>query len=124
MNRICQLRQAMGISMKEAARRLGLSQPALANKLRLLTLTPEQQELCMVHHLSERHARAVLRLPESRRTAALEKIARDNMSVRQADKLVDTMLANPTSPSPCRKGEGEERAFQFVEKRHLNSFLL
>ena len=28
------------------------------------------------------------------------------------------------SPSPCRKGEGEERAFQFVEKRHLNSFLL
>lgn len=92
-----------GCTQAEAARRLGLSQPALANKLRLLTLTPEQQELCMVHHLSERHARAVLRLPESRRTAALEKIARDNMSVRQADKLVDTMLANPTSPSPCRK---------------------
>ena len=92
-----------GCTQAEAARRLGLSQPALANKLRLLTLTPEQQELCMVHHLSERHARAVLRLPEGRRTAALEKIARDNMSVRQADKLVDTMLANPTSPSPCRK---------------------
>ena len=87
----------------EAAKRLGMAQPTFANKLRLLTLTPEQQELCMVHHLSERHARAVLRLPESRRTAALEKIARDNMSVRQADKLVDTMLANPTSPSPCRK---------------------
>ena len=92
-----------GCTQAEAARRLGLSQPALANKLRLLTLTPEQQELCMLHHLSERHARAVLRLPEGRRTAALEKIARDNMSVRQADKLVDTMLANPTSPSPCRK---------------------
>lgn len=92
-----------GCTQAEAARRLGLSQPALANKLRLLTLTPEQQDLCTANHLSERHARAVLRLPESRRTAALEKIARENMSVRQADKLVDTMLAAPKAPSPCRK---------------------
>src|SRR5699024_5528079 len=41
--------------------------------------------------------------PESRRTAALEKIARDNLSVRQADKLVESMLAAPKGPSPCRK---------------------
>ena len=92
-----------GCTQAEAARRLGLSQPALANKLRLLTLTPEQQDLCTANHLSERHARAVLRLPEGRRTAALEKIARDNLSVRQADKLVDSMLAAPKGPSPCRK---------------------
>ena len=53
-----------GCTQAEAARRLGLSQPALANKLRLLTLTPEQQQLCTASHLSERHARAALRLPE------------------------------------------------------------
>ena len=35
-----------GCTQAEAARRLGLSQPALANKLRLLTLTAEQQQLC------------------------------------------------------------------------------
>lgn len=92
-----------GCTQAEAARRLGLSQPALANKLRLLTLTPEQQDLCTANHLSERHARAVLRLPENRRTAALDKIARDKLSVRQADKLVDSMLAAPKGPSPCRK---------------------
>ena len=89
--------------ISEAARRLGLSQPALANKLRLLTLTPEQQQLCTASHLSERHARAALRLPEGRRTAALEKMARDKMSVRQADRLVDQMLAAPNGPSPCRR---------------------
>ena len=50
-----------------------------------------------------RHARAALRLPESRRTPALEKMARDKLSVRQADKLVDQMLAAPNSPSPCRR---------------------
>lgn len=92
-----------GCTQAEAARRLGLSQPALANKLRLLSLTNEQQQLCAANHLTERHARAALRLPENRRTAALDKMARDKMSVRQADKLVDSILANPTGPSPCRK---------------------
>ena len=92
-----------GLSEAVPARRLGLSQPALANKLRLLTLTAEQQQLCTANHLSERHARAALRLPESRRTPALEKMARDKMSVRQADRLVDQMLAAPGSPSPCRR---------------------
>ena len=92
-----------GCTQAEAARRLGLSQPALANKLRLLTLTPEQQQLCTASHLSERHARAALRLPEGRRTAALEKIARDKLSVREADRLVDAMLAAPKdTPGPCR----------------------
>lgn len=87
----------------EAARRLGLSQPALANKLRLLSLTPAQQQLCTANHLSERHARAILRLPESRRDAALDKIIRDKLSVREADRLVETMLnAKPGTPSPCR----------------------
>ncbi len=93
-----------GCTQAEAARRLGLSQPALANKLRLLSLTTEQQQICTANHLSERHARAVLRLPDSRRTAALEKIAREGMSVREADKLVETMLtAAPGEASPCRK---------------------
>lgn len=78
----------------EAARRLGLSQPALANKLRLLTLTPEQQDLCTMAHLSERHARAVLRLPESRRSEALKRMGEEGMSVRDADRLVETMLTS------------------------------
>ena len=93
-----------GCTQAEAARRLGLSQSALANKLRLLTLTAAQQQLCAANHLTERHARAALRLPENRRTAALEKMARDGMSVREADKLVDAMLAAPkTGPSPARR---------------------
>lgn len=92
-----------GCTQAEAARRLGLSQPALANKLRLLSLTAAQQQICTAAGLSERHARAVLRLPESRRTAALEKMARDRLSVREADRLVDAMLTAPkNTPGPCR----------------------
>ena len=93
-----------GCTQAEAARRLGLSQSALANKLRLLSLTPEQQQLCTGGGLTERHARAVLRLPESRRTAALEKMVRDKLSVREADRLVDAMLSAPKdAPGPCRR---------------------
>lgn len=93
-----------GCTQAEAARRLGLSQPALANKLRLLTLTSEQQRICAEGRLTERHARAVLRLPEDRRTAALRKIAADELSVREADKLVEQMLRpTPSAPSPCRR---------------------
>ena len=88
-----------GCTQAEAARRLGLSQPALANKLRLLSLTAEQQRLCADHHLTERHARAVLRLPEERRTEALERIAQEGLSVRAADRLVEQMLKNaPARP--------------------------
>ena len=85
-----------GCTQAEAARRLGLSQPALANKLRLLTLTPEQQQLCTASHLSERHARAALRLPEGRRTAALEKIKNAilNLSDDQVKAIVDQKMAS------------------------------
>ena len=92
-----------GCTQAEAARRLGLSQSALANKLRLLSLTEEQQKLCTEHRLTERHARAALRLPEHRRTEALEKMALTAMSVRQADKLVDQMLKDEPSPDKPRR---------------------
>ena len=103
-----------GCTQAEAARRLGLSQSALANKLRLLSLTPAQQQLCLANRLTERHARAALRLPENRRTAALEKMARDGLSVREADKLVDTMLAAPkNAPSPARRSVPMVRDVRF-----------
>ena len=103
-----------GCTQAEAARRLGLSQSALANKLRLLSLTPAQQQLCLANRLTERHARAALRLPENRRTAALEKMVRDGLSVREADKLVDAMLAAPkNAPSPARRSVPMVRDVRF-----------
>lgn len=50
-------------TQEEAARHLGMAQPTLANKLRLLALTEEQQKFVTANGLTERHARAVLRLP-------------------------------------------------------------
>lgn len=81
-----------GCTQEEAAKRLGMAQPTLNNKLRLLALTAQQQEYCLAHGLTERHARAVLRLPEGERAKALEQMARQNMTAKQADEFVEKKL--------------------------------
>ena len=82
-----------GCTQAEAARRLGLSQPALANKLRLLTLTPEQQQLCTANHLTERHARALLRLPdEEERLRVIGLIVQGEWTVAKTEQYIDARL--------------------------------
>lgn len=76
----------------EAAKRLGMAQPTLANKLRLLQLTADQREFVLKNQLTERHARAVLRLPENRRSEALINIAKRRMNARQTDLYIEQML--------------------------------
>ena len=82
-------------TQEEAARHLGMAQPTLANKLRLLALTEAQQKFVTANGLTERHARAVLRLPEAARTPALEQMAAKGLNARQADELVAGLLAAP-----------------------------
>lgn len=81
-----------GCTQAEAARRLGLAQPTLANKLRLLQLTADQQQFTLDNGLTERHARAVLRLPENRRSEALLYIAKHRLNARATDVYIDQML--------------------------------
>ena len=78
----------------EAAKRLGMAQPTLANKLRLLQLTADQQQFILNNDLSERHARAVLRLPEKRRSEALINIAKRRMNARQTDLYIEQLLSS------------------------------
>jgi len=84
--------EVWGCTQAEAAARLGMAQPTLANKLRLLQLTAEQQNFVVENGLTERHARAVLRLPESRRDKALTYMARNSLSARAADAYVESLL--------------------------------
>ena len=76
----------------EAAKRLGMAQPTLANKLRLLQLTLDQRQFILDNGLTERHARAVLRLPENRRSEALIMIAKRRMNARATDLYIDQLL--------------------------------
>lgn len=85
----------------EAAKRLGMAQPTLANKLRLLQLTADQRKFVLDNGLTERHARAVLRLPENRRSEALITIAKRRMNARQTDLYIEQLL-NAAAPGRHR----------------------
>jgi len=94
-----QLIQTYHLSQEEAARRIGRSQPAVANKLRLLRLSPECLLRLRAARLTERHARALLRLEEEAdRLAALEEIIVRGLNVAQTDAYIDALLSPPDKP--------------------------
>ena len=82
-----------GLSQEEAARCISKSQSAVANKLRILRLPPELLEQLRAKGLSERHARALLRLedPEAQ-AAALEFIIRNDLTVARTEEYVEALL--------------------------------
>lgn len=88
------------ISQEEVARRLGKSQSSIANKLRLLKLSPEVLSLLREHGASERHARALLRLevPEQQLDVARQ-IVQHGLTVAQTEAVVEGLLASaPLNP--------------------------
>ena len=100
---ISRLIRTQNLSQEQAARMLGKSQSAIANKLRLLRHSPEV--LCAIKraNLSERHARALLRLKsEPEKMNAISVIDSLSMSVSRAEQYIDNLL------SPERKS-GEKR---------------
>lgn len=98
---IARLISRYGLSQEEAARRLGRAQPTVANKLRLLRLPEDVRALLRENGLTERHARALLRLqdPEVQRRAAGD-IVRRGMNVAQAEAYVEKLLQSAQVTPP------------------------
>ena len=93
-----------GVTQEEAAARLGRSPSALANKLRLLRLSPDCRRMLVEHGLSERHARCLLRLEgEEDRMSALRYIADHQLTVAQAEQYVERRLIALQSTPPARR---------------------
>lgn len=80
-------------TQSEVALRIGVSQPTIANKLRLLKLSERQLERINSFSLTERHARALLRISDEKlRDDVLSEIIVRGLSVEQSDKLIDLKL--------------------------------
>ena len=94
---IARLLQEWDMSQEQAARMLGKSQSAIANKLRILKHSEPVLQDLREAGLTERHARALLRLPgEPEKRAAIGEIRRQNMSVAQTEKYVESLLTQKT----------------------------
>ena len=89
------LMEDFGLTQAEIAQRVGKQQSTISNKIRILALPDDIQALLAVHGLTERHARALLRISdEAERRKLIDKIVKNNLNVKQTEKLVDEFLAS------------------------------
>lgn len=85
----------IGISQDMLAKKMGKSQSAIANKLRLLNLSDEVQEALLENKISERHARSLLRIKDKKiQNMLLNRIINERLTVRRTDEEIINMLNN------------------------------
>lgn len=87
--------KTFGLTQEELARKVGRSQSAIANKLRLLRLAPEVQGIIVTDNISERHARALLRLNSSEaQMDVIRQIYEQELTVKETELLVEKLSQN------------------------------
>ena len=101
---IAQLIRRYDMSQQEAAEKLGKSQSAIANKLRLLHLEDDIQEMILRENLTERHARVLLRLTDAEmQRQAAETFVRKKMNVARAEEYVEELLRSIQTRPPQQR---------------------
>ena len=85
------------MSQLEVASRLGIAQSTLSNKLRLLRLSDDQKARILTARLTERHARALIRLDGEPRERALNYIIANGLTLKETEEYIESIL-NPPQP--------------------------
>ncbi len=93
-----------GMTQEDAAIRLGIAQSTVANKLRLLRIPGDEQQVIMDMGLSERHARALLRLEsKSDRIDVLERIHKYKLNVEMTEAYISKLLEGKRKKESYKK---------------------
>jgi ParB family chromosome partitioning protein len=88
-----QLIANFGFTQDELARRMGKKQSTVANKLRLLKLCPEVRSILVQDQLTERHARALLKIDDHNiQMEILESVRQKDLNVRETEALIQAVL--------------------------------
>ena len=103
---ISRLMELTDMNQEQTARLLGKSQSAIANKLRLLRHSEPVLEALRRERLTERHGRALLKLPQEQdKLDAIAQISRQGLSVAQTEKYVQSLLRHkPQAPARTNVG--------------------
>lgn len=84
------------VTQEEAASRLAMTQSTIANKLRILKLSDTEQQIILNNHLTERHARALLKVKdESVRLRILNDVVEKKLNVQQTEKYIEEFDIKP-----------------------------
>ena len=97
------------MTQEELARKMGLSQSAISNKLRLLTLDEAVQEAILAEKISERHARTLLKVPShEKQKELLNKIINERLTVKQLEDEIKKIDTLPPVETPVNVIKTEE----------------
>ena len=100
------------LTQEELANKLGVAQPTIANKLRLLNLDEEVQDALLEERISERHARSLLKLSKSSmQREMLKRIITERLTVRKTDEEIDKMM----------KEKDNSSVFDSIESNMMNN---
>lgn len=113
-----------GLKQEEAAARLGKAQSTVANKLRLLKFSDAERSLIVRGNISERQARALIRLDnQTERVKVLGEIIRNRLNIEQTEQLVDNILnGGEKKPAEVKKAVPARKKFHFpVPRLYINS---
>ena len=106
------------ITQAELANRLGKSQSAIANKLRLLNLTKEVQEALAKNQISERHARSLLAVKEpNQQVDILNRIIKERLTVKDTDQVIKDLTNNDSN---INKDNNIEKQIPVIDKSKIN----
>ena len=121
------------MTQEQVAKQLGKKQSTIANKLRLLRLEDEEQNLILSLGLSERHARLFLKLEGEQRIECIKRAAKYSMTVAQAEQMINSVLSSHEEPQHRPKIVIKDvrifmntinRAMQTMKQSGINAALL
>ena len=82
-----------GLTQEELSKKVGKNQSTVANKLRLLKLPKDVKEIIKDHKLTERHARALLKLPDEKlQRSVVQRIVKNGYNVSESEEIIEKIL--------------------------------
>ena len=116
-----QISRQQKVTQEELAHRLGKSQAYVANQMRLMKQEKEERTVIQDAHLTERHARALLRIEDSdERKKVLHTIVQKQLTVRETEELVERALAPKKAKQKTRGIVKDVRLFLNTVNRAID----
>ncbi|MBQ6847674.1 MAG: ParB/RepB/Spo0J family partition protein [Clostridia bacterium] len=112
-----------GLPISEVAANLGVTGTALFSKLQVLRLDSRLEQRIRASHLTEKHARALLRLPKEGRAEVLNTVISENLSIKETEKYIFSILNPPLAVENAKPQEKAVRKSAIGDPRLFSNSL-